>query len=55
MCLTTTGKIIELKDKEAIVDNEGRKINVKINPSVSVKKGDNVIIFKNFIIEKITK
>jgi len=55
MCLTITGKIIELKGKEAIVDNEGRKINVKINPSLSVKKGDKVLIFKDFIVEKITK
>jgi hydrogenase maturation factor len=55
MCLTITGKIIELNKKEAIVDNEGKKIHVKINPSVSVKKGDKVIIFKDFIVEKISK
>ena len=55
MCLTITGKIIELKGKDAIVDIEGRKARVKINPSVSVKKGDKVLIFKDFIVEKITK
>ncbi len=55
MCLTTTGKVIELKEKEAVVDNEGRKIHVKINPSISVKKGDKVLIFKDFIVEKITE
>jgi len=55
MCLTTTGKVIELKEKDAVVDVESRKIHVKINPSISVKKGDKVLIFKDFIVEKITE
>ena len=55
MCLVTTGKVIELKEKDAVVDVKGRKSHVKINPSITVKKGDNVIIFKDFIIEKVTK
>lgn len=55
MCLTTTGKIVELKEKNAIVDVEGKKIHVKINPSVPVIKGDKVIIFKDIILEKIIK
>jgi len=55
MCLTTTGKVIELKKKDAVVDIKGRKAHVKINPSITVKKGDKVIIFKDFIIEKISK
>jgi hydrogenase maturation factor len=55
MCLTTTGKIIEVKEKDAVVDIEGKKSHVKINPTISVKKGDKVIIFKDFIIEKISK
>jgi len=55
MCLATTGKVIEVKEKDAVVDIKGRKSHVKINPSISVKKGDKVIIFKDFIIEKITK
>ena len=55
MCLTTTGKVIEMKEEEAVVDVESRKIHVKINPSISVKKGDKVLIFKDFIVEKITK
>ena len=55
MCLATTGKVIKLNKKDAVVDVEGRKSHVKINPSISVKKGDKVIIFKDFIIEKISK
>jgi hydrogenase maturation factor len=55
MCLATTGKVIELKEEEVIVDVEGRKSHVKINPSISVKKGDKVLIFKDFIVEKITE
>jgi hydrogenase maturation factor len=55
MCLTTTGKVIELKEKDAVVDIKGRKSHVKINPSISVKKGDKVIIFKDIILEKVAK
>jgi len=55
MCLATTGKVIELKEKDAVVDVEGRKAHVKINPSISVKKGDKVLIFKDIILEKITE
>ncbi|MDI6825638.1 MAG: HypC/HybG/HupF family hydrogenase formation chaperone [Candidatus Aenigmarchaeota archaeon] len=55
MCLATTGKVVELKEKDAVVDIEGKKTHARINPSISVKKGDKVIIFKNIILEKITE
>jgi len=55
MCLTTTGKIIDVDEKVAVVDIKNRKIHVKLNPSVSVNKGDEVIIFKNIILEKVTE
>jgi len=44
-----------VKEKCAVVDIEGRKSHVIINPSISVKNGDRVIIFKNIILEKITE
>jgi hydrogenase maturation factor len=55
MCLTLTGKVVDINKKKAVVDINNQKINVKLNPSVSVNKGDKVIIFKDIILEKVTK
>ena len=55
MCLTLTGKVIDIDEKEAVVDIKNRKTHVKLNPSVSVVKGDKVIVFKDIILEKISK
>ena len=55
MCLALTGKIVDINKKKAIVDVENRKIHVKLNPTVSVDKGDKVIVFKNIILEKVTE
>ena len=54
MCITITGKVVDINKKEAIVNIKGRKVHVKLNPTVSVNKGDKVAIFKNIILEKIT-
>jgi hydrogenase maturation factor len=53
MCLTLTGKVVDIKEKEAVVNIKSKKIHVKLNPSVSVNKGDKVIIFKDIILEKV--
>jgi len=55
MCLTSTGKVVEINGKKAVVDIKNRKIHVKLNPTVSVNKGDEVIIFKDIILEKVTE
>jgi len=55
MCLTLTGKVIDIDDERAIVDIKNRKIHVKLNPTVSVSKGDKVIVFKDIILEKVTE
>jgi hydrogenase maturation factor len=55
MCLTLTGKVVDVDGKKAVVDVNNRKIHAKINPSVSVNKGDKVIIFRDMILEKVTK
>jgi len=55
MCLTLTGKVVNIDEKEAVVDIEKRKIHVKLNPTVSVSKGDKVIVFKDIILEKVTE
>ena len=55
MCLTLTGKVVDNDGKKAVVNVEDRKIHVKLNPTVSVSKGDKVIVFKNIILEKVTE
>ena len=55
MCLTLTGKVVDIDGKEAVVDIKNRKIHVKLNPTISVSKGDKVIIFKDIILEKVTE
>jgi|YelNatPaOPRAMG01_1025707.scaffolds.fasta_scaffold06143_2 hydrogenase expression/formation protein HypC len=54
MCLAIPGKVIEVKGKEAIVDFEGLKKNVRID-FVKVKKNDFVIVHTGFAIEKVNK
>jgi hydrogenase maturation factor len=55
MCLTLTGVILKIDEKEALVKVGNRKVKVNINPSVSLKKGDKVVIFRNTILDKLTK
>ena len=55
MCLTLTGKVVDIDKREAVVDVKNRKIHVKLNPTVSVSKGDRVIVFKDVILEKVTE
>ena len=55
MCLTSTGKVVDIDEKKAVVDIKNRKVRVKLNPTVSVSKGDKVIIFKDIILEKVTE
>ena len=55
MCLASTGKVVDIDKEKAIVYIKNRKINVKLNPTVSVSKGDKVIIFKDIILEKVTE
>lgn len=53
MCLTITGKVIELNGKNAIVEIEDKRNRVKANPKVPMEVGDEVLIFRNFIIDKV--
>ena len=53
MCLTLAGKVVSVDKKKVVVDVGNRKIHVKVNPSVTVNKGDGVIIFKDMILEKV--
>ena len=53
MCIATNGKIIEINDMNATIECKSNKINVRINPAIPVKVGDEVIVFRNIIIEKV--
>lgn len=55
MCLTLTGKVVDIDGGKAVVDIKNKKIHIKLNPIFSVSKGDEVIIFKDIIIEKVTE
>jgi hydrogenase maturation factor len=53
MCIATNGKIIKINDMNATIECKSNKINVRINPAIPVKVGDEVIVFRNIIIEKV--
>lgn len=52
MCLALKGRVLDVRGKEALVDFEGvqRKVNSEF---LKVKKGDWVLVFNNFIIERL--
>jgi len=54
MCLAFPGKIISVKNQQAIVDFDGvrKEVNVSL---VDAKKGDYVIVHAGFAIEKMDK
>ena len=52
MCFALTGKVLDFDGKEALVDFEG--VRKRINSEfMKVKKGDRVLVFNNFVIEKL--
>lgn len=53
MCITTAAEIIKINKQDATVKIGKREFSVKMNPQIKVKNGDKVLIFKNFIIDKI--
>jgi len=52
MCFALTGKVLGVDGKEALVDFDGvrRKANAEF---IKVRKGDSVVVFNGFVIEKI--
>ncbi len=52
MCLALEGRVLEVKGKEALVDFGGvrRKVNSEF---LKVRKGDKVLVFNNFVIERL--
>jgi|YelNatPaOPRAMG01_1025707.scaffolds.fasta_scaffold282359_2 hydrogenase maturation factor len=51
MCFAIKGRVISVKGKKAIVDFEGIRKNVNAE-FVKIKKGDEVLVFNNIIIER---
>lgn len=54
MCLAIPGKIIEIRDKEALIDygSEKRKANCSL---IKCKVGDYVIVSNQMVIDKVDK
>ena len=52
MCFALTGKVLEFDGKEAKVDFDG--VSKRVNSEfIKVSKGDKVLVFNNFIIERL--
>lgn len=54
MCLTLTGKVLEIHGKNASVDFNGvkRKVNVEF---IRAKEGDSVLVFNGYALEIVKK
>jgi hydrogenase maturation factor len=52
MCFALKGKVLDVKGEEALVDFDGVKRNVS-SGFLKVKNGDKVLVFNNFIIERL--
>jgi len=52
MCLALTGKVVGVEGRQALVDFDGirRKANAEF---IKVRKGDKVLVFNDFVIEKL--
>lgn len=54
MCLATPGKILSIKDNQAIVDFDGLEKEVNIDLVRGVEVGDFLIVHAGFAIQKIS-
>ncbi|SHI12935.1 hydrogenase expression/formation protein HypC [Butyrivibrio fibrisolvens DSM 3071] len=54
MCVALPGTVIEIKDKNAIVDFNGNTVNARMG-LVDVKKGDRVLVHAGCIIQKVSQ
>ena len=53
MCVALPGKIIELRERSAIVDFSGNQVSARAG-LVDVKVGDHVLVHAGCIIQKVT-
>ena len=54
MCVALPGKVIELKDRDAIVDFSGNQVTARAG-LVDVKIGDYVLVHAGCVIQKVTQ
>jgi len=54
MCVALPGKVIELKDRDAVVDFNGNQVTARAG-LVDVKVGDYVLVHAGCVIQKVSK
>ena len=54
MCVALPGKVIELKDRDAVVDFSGNQVTARAG-LVDVKIGDFVLVHAGCVIQKVTQ
>jgi hydrogenase assembly chaperone HypC/HupF len=55
MCITLPGKIISKIGTVAVVESNGRKIEIKIDAVPDVVKGEWVLVYGDLALKKISK
>jgi hydrogenase expression/formation protein HypC len=53
MCVALPGTVIEVKDRKAVVDFSGNRVNARAG-LVDVKPGDQVLVHAGCIIQKVS-
>lgn len=53
MCVALPGTVIEVKDRNAVVDFSGNRVNARAG-LVDVKPGDQVLVHAGCIIQKVS-
>ena len=54
MCVALPGKVIEIKERDAIVDFNGNQVTARAG-LVDVKVGDYVLVHAGCVIQKVSK
>jgi hydrogenase expression/formation protein HypC len=54
MCVALPGKVIEIKDRNAVVDFNGNQVTARAG-LVDVKVGDYVLVHAGCVIQKVTQ
>lgn len=54
MCVALPGTVIEVRDKDAIVDFNGNTVNARTG-LVDVQKGDRVLVHAGCIMQKVSE
>ena len=54
MCVALPGKVIEIKERDAVVDFNGNRVTARAG-LVDVKAGDYVLVHAGCVIQKVTQ